>query len=118
MQPALFLDRDGVIIEDEEYLSNPSQIRLIAGSAPAIAEVNLSGVPVIVATNQSGVARGYFAEECVAQMHLRLDALLAEHGAHIDQYYYCPHHPDKGLGRYRVDCDCRKPRPGMILRAA
>jgi D-glycero-D-manno-heptose 1,7-bisphosphate phosphatase len=118
MRPALFLDRDGVIVDEAEYLADPYQLRLLSGSAEAIAEVNREGVPVIVVTNQSGVARGYFPESRVTEIHQRLDELLKGQGAHITRYYYCPHHPTEGQSAYRVDCQCRKPRPGMLLQAA
>jgi D-glycero-D-manno-heptose 1,7-bisphosphate phosphatase len=118
MRPALFLDRDGVIVDEAEYLADPAQLRLLPGSAEAIAEVNRKGVPVIVVTNQSGVARGYFPESRVAEIHEQLDRLLAGQGGHITRYYYCPHHPTEGRSPYRVDCQCRKPRPGMLLQAA
>jgi D-glycero-D-manno-heptose 1,7-bisphosphate phosphatase len=118
MRPALFLDRDGVIVDEAEYLADPAQLRLLPGSAEAIAEVNRQGVPVVVVTNQSGVARGYFPESRIAEIHEQLDRLLAGQGGHITRYYYCPHHPTEGRSPYRVDCQCRKPRPGMLLRAA
>ncbi len=118
MQPALFLDRDGVIVDEAEYLADPAQVRLLPGSAEAIAEVNRQGVLVVVVTNQSGVARGYFPESRVAEIHEQLDRLLVGQGAHITRYYYCPHHPTEGRSPYRVDCQCRKPRPGMLLQAA
>lgn len=117
-RPAVFLDRDGVLIEDVHYLKNPEQVRLTPGAGPAVARLNAEGLPVVVVTNQSGVARGYFPEEAVAEAHRRLDELLAEHGARIDRYYHCPHHPDGTVAAYRVACECRKPRPGMLLRAA
>jgi D-glycero-D-manno-heptose 1,7-bisphosphate phosphatase len=116
--PALFLDRDGVIIEEVEYLSNPSEVRLIPGSAQAIARLNQRGIPVVVVTNQAGVGRGYFPEARVAEVHRHLDRLLAAEGATIDRYYYCPHHPTAAVGPHRVNCPCRKPQPGMLLRAA
>jgi len=75
-------------------------------------------VLVVVVTNQAGVARGYFPESRVADVHTRLSALLAERGARIDAYYHCPHHPTAGIGRYRVDCNCRKPKPGLLIAAA
>ncbi len=103
---AVFLDRDGTIIEDAHYLSSPEQVRLIDGAAEAIARINSALIPVIVVTNQSGIARGYFTagnHESVMQ-HLR--GLLAERGAHIDASYYCPHSPEDG-------CECRK--PGTLL---
>lgn len=117
-RPALFLDRDGVIVEEVHYLSRPSQLSLIPGSAEAIALLNRNRVPVVVVTNQSGVARGLYPHSRIGEIHSGLDSLLAEHGAHIDGYYYCPHHPTKGLLPYRTACECRKPRPGMLLRAA
>jgi D-glycero-D-manno-heptose 1,7-bisphosphate phosphatase len=117
-QPAVFLDRDGVIIDEVNYLSGPEQVRLIPGAAEAIARLNQRGIPVVVVTNQSGVARGLFPEEGVAAVHEYLSGLLAAAGAHVSRYYYCPHHPTAGRGAYGIDCLCRKPRPGMLLRAA
>ena len=117
-RPALFLDRDGVIVEEVHYLTHPSQLSLIPGSAEPIALLNRNRVLVVVVTNQAGVARGLYSRSRIGEIHSRLDSLLAEHGAHIDRYYYCPHHPTKGLHPYRTACECRKPRPGMLLRAA
>jgi D-glycero-D-manno-heptose 1,7-bisphosphate phosphatase len=118
LRPAVFLDRDGVVIEDAHYLADPAQVRLLPGAAEAIARLNRLGIPVIVATNQAGVAHGLFPESCVAAVHRRLDELLAEHDAHVDRYDYCPHHPAAKVPKYRVVCACRKPSPGMLLRAA
>jgi D-glycero-D-manno-heptose 1,7-bisphosphate phosphatase len=118
LRPAVFLDRDGVVIEDVHYLADPSQVRLLPGAAEAIARLNRLGIPVIVATNQAGVAHGLFPESSVAAVHRRLDELLAERHAHVDRYDYCPHHPAAEVREYRVACACRKPRPGMLLRAA
>lgn len=115
---AVFLDRDGTLIEEVHYLSEPDQVRLIPGAADAVRKLNDAGVLVIVVTNQAGVARGYFPESRVAAVHERLSALLEECGAKIDAFYYCPHHPTEGIGAYRVACDCRKPKPGMLLTAA
>jgi len=115
---ALFLDRDGVIIEETGYLHEPDQARLIPRAAEGIARANAAGIPVVVVTNQAGVARGYYGEADVRAVHARIDELLAPHGARIDRYYYCPHHPTAGQGVYRVDCSCRKPQPGMLLQAA
>lgn len=117
-RPGFFLDRDGVIVEEVGHLSDPAQLSLIPGSAEAIADINRNGIPVIVVTNQAGVARGYYPKSRVAEIHDRLSDLLAVHGAHIDRYYYCPHHPTEGSSPYLASCDCRKPRPGMLLRAA
>lgn len=118
LRPAFFLDRDGVIVEEVHYLSEPSQLSLIPGSAEAIAHLNRHGIPVIVVTNQSGIARGYYAPSRVNETHDRLSSLLEVHNAHIDRYYYCPHHPTEGSAPYLGNCHCRKPRPGMLLKAA
>ena len=118
MPPCLFLDRDGVIIEEVHYLGDPSQVRLIPGVAAAIARVNALGWPVVVVTNQAGVARGYFPESQVEVVHRHLAGLLALESARIDAWRHCPHHPTEGVGDYRVDCACRKPAPGMLLAAA
>lgn len=115
---AVFLDRDGTLIEEVNYLARPDQVKLIPGAAEAVRRLNEMGVLVVVVTNQAGVARGYFPESRVAEVHAHLSALLARHGARIDAYYHCPHHPTAGIGRYRVDCDCRKPKPGLLLTAA
>jgi D-glycero-D-manno-heptose 1,7-bisphosphate phosphatase len=115
---AVFLDRDGVVIEEVHYLSSPSQVRLLGGAAKAIARLNRLAIPVVVVTNQAGVAHGYFPESRIDEVHARLNALLAEHGARVDCYEYCPHHPDAAMAEYRVVCECRKPAPGMLLRAA
>ncbi len=114
----VFLDRDGVIIEDVHYLEKPEQVRLTPGAGAAVARLNAAGLLVVVATNQSGVARGYFPVERVGEAHRRLDELLAEQGARVDRYYFCPHHPDGTVAAFRVACDCRKPRPGMLHKAA
>ncbi len=118
MKLAVFLDRDGVINEEVNYLSEPEQLRLIPGAAEAIARLNQAGLPVIVVTNQAGVARGFYPEAQIEVVHAALSHRLAPAGAHIDRYYYCPHHPSEGLPPYRVECNCRKPKPGLLLQAA
>jgi D-glycero-D-manno-heptose 1,7-bisphosphate phosphatase len=115
---AVFLDRDGTVIDEVDYLSSPDEVRLIPGAADAIARLNALNMPIVIVTNQAGVARGYFPESRVAEVHARLDRLLAGRSAHVDGYYVCPHHPREGAPPYRRDCDCRKPRPGLLLRAA
>lgn len=114
----IFLDRDGTINEDVNFLSSPEQIILIDGSAEAIKEMNELGLKVIVFTNQSGIARGYFTEDDLHKIHARLDELLYQSGARIDAYYYCPHHPTEGNGEYKLECECRKPKDGMLRRAS
>jgi D-glycero-D-manno-heptose 1,7-bisphosphate phosphatase len=113
----MFLDRDGVIIEEVHYLTRIEQVRLIPGAAEAIRRLNQAGVPVVVVTNQSGVAQGLFPEQRVAEVHAEIDRLLACEDARVDCYYYCPHHPGTGVEPYRRECDCRKPRPGMLVTA-
>lgn len=117
-RPALFLDRDGTIIEDVHYLARPEQVVLIPGSAEAIRRANRTGAAVVVVTNQAGVAKGLYTDACVHAVHRHLSELLAEHGATIDAYYHCPHHPTEGAEPYRMACACRKPGTGMLLRAA
>jgi D-glycero-D-manno-heptose 1,7-bisphosphate phosphatase len=117
-RPAVFLDRDGTIIEDVGYLHDVSQIDLLPWSADAIRQLNDAGFAVVVVTNQSGVGRGYFDEDHVVATHTVLDDTLTRAGARVAGYYYCPHHPDSPDARYAVTCDCRKPAPGMLRRAA
>lgn len=117
-QAAVFLDRDGTINEEVGYLDRPDKLRLTPGAARAIRLINESGMKAIVVTNQSGVARGFFDEAMVAAIHDKLQKMLAEQGAWIDRFYYCPHHPTHGKGGYLKECPCRKPAPGMLLKAA
>jgi D,D-heptose 1,7-bisphosphate phosphatase len=117
-QGAVFLDRDGTINVEVGYLDSPERLLMIPGAAEAIRSINESGLKTIVVTNQSGVARGFFNEEMVLKIHGRIQEILNAHGAWIDRFYYCPHHPTHGQGRYLKDCDCRKPAPGMLLKAA
>jgi D-glycero-D-manno-heptose 1,7-bisphosphate phosphatase len=114
----VFLDRDGVINEETHYLSHPEQLHLLPGAAEAIRRLNECSIPVIVVTNQAGVARGYFTETEVDAVHARLADMLEQRGARVDRFYYCPHHPTAGSYPYRLVCDCRKPQPGMLIRAA
>lgn len=106
-----FLDRDGTINEEVMYLSWLGNVNLILGSAEAIRLLNEAGIPVIVVTNQAGVGRGYFTNETVVEIHNEFTRQLAKHGTYLDAIYYCPYHPDDG-------CDCRKPKPGMLEKAA
>jgi D-glycero-D-manno-heptose 1,7-bisphosphate phosphatase len=117
-RPAVFLDRDGTVIEEVSYLAHPDQVHLLPSATRAIRRLNELHIPVVVVTNQAGVARGYFPESRVAEVHARLDELLAQEGARIDGYYVCPHHPTHGVGAFRTECQCRKPNPGLLLRAA
>lgn len=118
LKPAVFLDRDGVVIEDSHYLGDAARVRLLPGSAEAIAVLNRAGWVVVVVTNQSGVARGLFSFDSIGLVHNAISAMLSDHGARIDAYQFCPHHPEADLAEFRLDCDCRKPRPGMLRLAA
>ena len=117
-RPAVFIDRDGTISEEVGYVNHPSRFRLFPYSSEAIRILNESGWLAIVVTNQAGVARGYFSEDVIKQIHQQLESGLYEHGARLDAIYYCAHHPSVGEPPYRLDCDCRKPRPGLIEQAA
>lgn len=112
------MDRDGTISEEVGYINHPSRFRVFPYSAPAIKLLNENRWLAIVVTNQAGVAREYFPEEMVGIVHDRLNVELHQEGAHLDAIYYCAHHPSVGAPPYRLDCDCRKPKPGLILKAA
>ena len=115
---AVFLDRDGTINEEKEYLYRPEELAFIPGAVEAIRLLKRAGFCVIVVTNQSGIGRGYYNEADLLALHRHLDAMLEEEGAAVDAYYFCPHHPEHGVGDYCRECDCRKPLPGMLLQAA
>jgi len=115
---AVFLDRDGTVAEEVGYVNHASRVRLLPGSAQAVRRVREAGFLAVVVTNQAGVARDYFEEFVVRQANQRLMELLSQEGTTLDGIYYCPHHPREGAAPYRQDCDCRKPRPGMLRRAA
>ena len=121
-QQAIFLDRDGVLVEDEEYISTPQQLKLYSFTSSALKKINASGFLAIVITNQPVVARNLCTEEELRIIHNKLDTELGEAHALLDALYYCPHHPDKGFPdenpAYKIDCECRKPKPGMLLDAA
>jgi len=106
-KPVVFLDRDGTINEEVGYLDDPARLRLISGAAEGIKLLNQAGFCVVVVTNQSGIARGYFTAHTVEAIHQELARQLSEYRARIDAFYYCPHLPDEG-------CRCRKPRPGLL----
>jgi D-glycero-D-manno-heptose 1,7-bisphosphate phosphatase len=114
---AVFLDRDGTINVEVGYLSRPEDFALIEGSAGAVKRLNDAGLLVVVVSNQSGVARGYFGEEDVRRVNEKMVRELERSGARLDAIYYCPHYPEGAVEEYRVACNCRKPEPGMIRRA-
>jgi D-glycero-D-manno-heptose 1,7-bisphosphate phosphatase len=117
-RPALFLDRDGVINEEVDYLCDPDRVSLIPGVAGAIAAINALGIPVVVVTNQSGLARGKYGAAELAAVTARLAELLAAEGATLDATYHCPHHPDGSVSALAIACDCRKPGAKLLRDAA
>ena len=117
MTSVVFLDRDGVVNTDIGYLWRREDLAWVPGAPEAIRLFNELGWPVVVVTNQSGVARGYYREEDVHSLHQWMNAELKKMGARIDAFYFCPHHPKGALPEYTCDCTCRKPHPGMILKA-
>ena len=117
-RPAVLLDRDGTINEQMGYVNHLSRFHLLPGAARAIRGLNEAGLAVVVVTNQSGLARGYFPESLLEAVHAEMYRLLAQEGARLDGLYVCPHHPEAKEERFRLDCDCRKPRTGLLERAA
>ena len=117
-RPAVFIDRDGTLTEEVGYVNHPSRLRLLPRSAEAIRRLNAAGVAAVVVTNQAGIARGYFSEKLLDEVHDVLRAQLAAAGARLDGLYACVHHPSEGEPPYRARCDCRKPQPGLLVRAA
>ncbi|MBP7569301.1 MAG: HAD family hydrolase [Acidobacteria bacterium] len=118
MSAAVFLDRDGTIIEEYGYLNRLDRVTFFPWSIDAIRALNAAGLLVFVVTNQAGVARGYYDEAFVKATHALIDRRVRAGRARIDAFYYCPHHPDGSVAAYRTVCGCRKPAPGMIRRAA
>jgi D,D-heptose 1,7-bisphosphate phosphatase len=121
-QKAVFLDRDGTINKSNGFINNPDQFELLDGVAEAIRGINQSGFLAIVITNQPVIARGEASLEDLQLIHNKMEAELGKHGAFIDDIFFCPHHPDKGFPgekiEFKIECECRKPKPGLILQAA
>ena len=117
MKRAVFIDRDGTINVEKEYLYLSEEFEFIPGAVKAIRFLNEAGFLVVVVTNQSGVARGYYTEEDVHLLHRHIASRLEQSGARVDAWFYCPHHP-AGRGSYALPCRCRKPQPGMLQEAA
>jgi D-glycero-D-manno-heptose 1,7-bisphosphate phosphatase len=118
VRPAVFLDRDGTLIEDVGYLDTLSGVTFYPWTVDAVRMLNRAGLAVVVVTNQSGIARGIFDEAFVGETHRAMNARFEAGGARVDAYYYCPHHPDGNVVVYARRCDCRKPDRGLIDRAA
>lgn len=118
LRPAIFLDRDGTLSHEVGYVNHVSRFRLFPFTVEAVRAINASGWLAVVATNQAGVARGYFPESVVHEVHGVLRSAVEGGGARLDGLYACLHHPSVGEPPYRQDCTCRKPRPGLLLQAA
>ena len=118
LAPTVFLDRDGTLIEEVGYLSHLDRIALYPWSIESVKLLNRAGFKVVVVTNQAGVARGLFDEDFIDEAHRFLDQKFGDGGAMIDKFYYCPHHPEASVEAYRCECDCRKPKAGMLWKAA
>ena len=117
MERVIFLDRDGTLNEEVHYLHKQEDLRLIEGAADALCRFRKSGYRLVVVTNQAGVARGYYQEEDVKLLHEYMNEILRPLGAEIDCFFYCPHHPEHGIGAYKKNCSCRKPDIGMFEQA-
>lgn len=118
LRPAAFLDRDGVLNEERAYVHRIEDFVLLPGAVPGMRRLQQLGYALVVVTNQAGIARGYYSEAQLAQLHQHLQALLADQGLQLSAIYHCPHHPQGAVPALARDCDCRKPAPGMLLRAA
>jgi D-glycero-D-manno-heptose 1,7-bisphosphate phosphatase len=118
MKRAVFLDRDGTLVQEAGYLDRLERLVFFPYSIDAVRLLNRGGFAVVIVTNQAGVARGIFKEPFVAEAHRHIAARLEAGGGRIDAFYYCPHHPEASVAAYRTTCDCRKPQPGMFTRAA
>jgi D-glycero-D-manno-heptose 1,7-bisphosphate phosphatase len=116
-RPAVFMDRDGTLSHEVGYVNHVSRFRLYPWAVDAVRLANRSGFVAVVVTNQAGVARGYFPETVIHEVHASLAASMAAGNARLDGIYFCPHHPSAGEPPYRKDCNCRKPRPGLVDRA-
>ena len=118
MKPAVFLDRDGVLIEDVDLLTQQRQVHILPGVPSALASLSEAGYEFIVVSNQTVVARGLARESDVKRINDFINQKLFESGGpHIPAWYFCPHHPNATIAEYKVDCDCRKPKPGLLFRA-
>ncbi len=115
---AFFIDRDGVVNEEMGYINHVDRFRILPGAAEAIHRLNEAQVPVVVVSNQAGLAHGIFTEDTLRAVQRKLREAVASRGGRIDRIYYCPHHPMAKVEKYRVDCDARKPKPGLLHRAA
>ncbi len=114
---AVFLDRDGVLNVDVDYLYKIEDLQWVEGAREALAYLHKKGYQLFVVTNQSGIARGYYTVEDMEKLHQYMQSQMQEYGVQIEKFYYCPHHEEGKVAEYAVDCSCRKPKPGMLLQA-
>lgn len=117
-RPAVFMDRDGCLIEEAGYINHPSRVRMLPRSPAAVTRLNRAGIAAVMATNQAGIARDYFSKETLEAVNAEVERQLGEQGAKLDELYVCTRHPAAGQPPFRLACDCRKPKPGLLLRAA
>jgi D-glycero-D-manno-heptose 1,7-bisphosphate phosphatase len=117
-RPAVFMDRDGCLIEEAGYINHPSRVRMLPRSPAAVARLNRAGIAAVMATNQAGIARDYFSKETLDAVNAEVERQLGGQGARLDALYVCTHHPTAGQPPFRLECECRKPKPGLLLRAA
>jgi D-glycero-D-manno-heptose 1,7-bisphosphate phosphatase len=118
MNKAVFIDKDGTLVENIPYNIDPGKTRIYADVPEALKILKKNNFKIIVVTNQSGVSMGYFSEEKLKKANEAFIELMKNHGAEIDGFYYCPHHREGKIREYAIDCGCRKPKPGMIIQAA
>jgi D,D-heptose 1,7-bisphosphate phosphatase len=118
MRKAIFLDKDGTVIENVPYNVDPRQMRFLPGSEQGLKRLSEAGFELVVVSNQAGVARGRFPEEALREVAKRLVEMLVGAGCNLAGFYYCPHHPEGSIAKYALECDCRKPRTGLIRRAS
>jgi D-glycero-D-manno-heptose 1,7-bisphosphate phosphatase len=114
----VFIDRDGCLIEEAGYINHPSRVRMLPRSPAAVACLNRAGIAAVMATNQAGIARDYFSKETLGAVNAEVERQLDASGARLDALYVCTHHPTAGQPPFRLECECRKPKPGLLLRAA
>lgn len=118
LRPAVFLDKDGTVLADEPYNVDPARMAYAPMALAGLSRLAASDLPLVVISNQSGVARGMFPASALDAVHVKLASMFMAAGAHLEGFYWCPHHPDGVVQGYDIDCDCRKPKPGLLLRAA
>jgi D-glycero-D-manno-heptose 1,7-bisphosphate phosphatase len=118
MNKAIFIDKDGTLVEDIPYNVNPDHIRLQPLAIEGLKKLQEQGYLLIVVSNQSGIARGYFHEDAMAIVRKKLNDMLMKESIQLNGYFFCPHHPEGTILKYAIECNCRKPKPGMILKAA